>query len=645
MSRHRRTEMPEVVRANLRALRRRARGQARATISELVQQVASHVQVRAGTQALPTLAVQVDGTARHLHSTVDPVDEARTWADHMEESQPDWQIGLVLGFGLGYHVEELIRRYPDRILLVAEPDPAVFQAALTTRNLEGLLGHANLMLHAGNDPIQAAGVLFQTLRSRIRGRSLAVLAWPPTHRLWPDYWAALQQEMWSQANADTVNLATYRSLAYLWLHNIFANLPTSVADPGVGSLFGRFAGYPAILVSAGPSLDRNVEALREAQGRALIVAVLQAVRTLQRHGIVPDLVVSFDPKEANYAKHFAGLDTREIFLVYAEMLVPRILAEHPGPRFVMGLDIHPLPRWIHEHLGVEKGTVRSGPSVANTAFDLLLRLECDPIILVGQDLAFTGNRTHATDVGGGGAISSELLARVEESPGEYAWVEDIHGQRLLTNRAMLGMKAWFEETLDVLGGRYRVIDATEGGAYIRGTQVQRLAQALDQHCPEPFQPRQMLDTVHAEESGRLQGMDLAASLGRLWGELYRELDEVQRLALEAGKVLRGLDRALEAQELSQRKFERFYRRIRGLDRSMSRLEMANQVLPVAIRHQVDAVNRLAQEFLSEPDLAARARYFIEIYTGLFHAAGEAAATIQGMLGDLGYISSSDGAGA
>lgn len=57
---------------------------------------------------------------------------------------------------------------------------------------------------------------------------------------------------------------------------------------------------PAIIVSAGPSLNKNIMELKRAKNKAFIVAVDTAVRPLVNAGIIPDMYVIVDglkPKE------------------------------------------------------------------------------------------------------------------------------------------------------------------------------------------------------------------------------------------------------------------------------------------------------------------------------------------------------------
>ena len=54
---------------------------------------------------------------------------------------------------------------------------------------------------------------------------------------------------------------------------------------------------PAIIVSAGPSLNKNIDHLKNAKNKAFIVAVDTALKPLVMHGIIPDIYVIVDGKK------------------------------------------------------------------------------------------------------------------------------------------------------------------------------------------------------------------------------------------------------------------------------------------------------------------------------------------------------------
>jgi spore maturation protein CgeB len=89
-----------------------------------------------GTGGDPTLVA--DGVL--LHSRTDPRREAARWAAEQRERLETSGAGtaVVLGFGLGYHVEALATRWPGRVVVV-EPDRSLLRTALAARDLRLLL--------------------------------------------------------------------------------------------------------------------------------------------------------------------------------------------------------------------------------------------------------------------------------------------------------------------------------------------------------------------------------------------------------------------------------------------------------------------------------------------------------------------------
>lgn len=584
------------------------------------------IRPRATPTGVDTLWVDHLPSPRLVHSGREPLAEAAYWVDNVLGG--DWRVAIVYGFGLGYHIDEILRRYPNRVVIVVEPDKQIFETALQNRDLSHLLPLPNLYFCIGGSAEDAAKTAFDHLRENLQAGQPVLVAWPYHNRAYGDYWQVVQRRMAEYANQDVVNMLTYRSLSYQWVSNFFVNLSTSVQDPGVPALRRLFDGRPAILVAAGPSLDKNIAQLAKVQGRAVIVAVLQAARALQRHGIQPDLVVSFDPKDINYERHFTDLDLSRFALAYAPIVHPRIVAEHPGPRFVMGTDIYPFSHWMYEATGEGKGRILSGPSVANLSWDLLCQLGCDPIVFVGQDLAFTGNKSHADNVTGGGGLSPEMVAQVTANPQEYTWVDGVDGEKLLTNKSMYAMKIWFEQRIVLLDNSRRIIDATEGGAYIAGSELMSLADVIDEICVESFDPPGNLAALHQAEQERLHASGAPAKMLALVEQVLNELQEIERIAQEAATPLRKLVAQAEKEKLSTSRYEALYRKIRGFDKAMHQLDTSKYVVAPTIHHQIQAVNIIANRFLKESDLAAKSRLLADVYLPLFQAAHEAAGIIR-----------------
>jgi hypothetical protein len=216
---------------------------------------------------------------------------------------------------------------------------------------------------------------------------------PPKHALvhrCADASRELQQEMATTLRnglrARAMQQKTVASAGSTWLLQGLANLPAVAASPTIAGLRGAFAGLPCVLVSPGPSLSRNVHALRELSRRALVLSGTHALSALARAGVAPHFVLCADP--GDLARHWAGLDLAGVgALVAGATCHPDTLAAPARRRFLFASN-GALDAWLFEALGGAPG-LPSGGSVACSMYSFALHLGCDRLAFVGQDLSFT----------------------------------------------------------------------------------------------------------------------------------------------------------------------------------------------------------------------------------------------------------------
>lgn len=563
----------------------------------------------------------------HLHSTYDPMTEALTWCQHV--GQQDWQIGVIFGLGLGYHVEELARQYPNRTLVVVEPSADVLSTSLQVRDLRSLLNNPRFLLITGTDPHATASLVFeQNLRNEVLQGKIAFLDWPVYRRLWPDFWNKLQRNIGELAQQTLVNISTYKYFSLMWQENFLTNVRASVSDPSAKALYSLFKGKPAILVSAGPSLQKNIHLLKEAKNHALVIAAGSAIGPLLAQGIMPHFVVSYDAAPSNYYV-FSHLDTSEMILLYSAVIYPRILAEYKGPRLAMGVDVYPYERWFFEKLGIDRGNVASGPSVANLAWDLLRQMGCDPIIFVGQDLAYGfDGKAHAEGRKGLEFEVQNQAVTTEETAYDrsVAWTEDIWGNRVRTRPVWLAMKTWFEQRIRAWGSGRTFIDATEGGARIEGTQVMSLTAALDQYCKTPINASaQIMDVIYREKQ-RMAGTELQSEA--LLRQLSTELTQILAMCESSKSHLSDLNKLNKSNTLTEVGFAEYHRTFAQLDVKLSELNVYKQFILPSIAHRLAAFEAMSASLRNEANLDQKGERLAHLYASLFAIVRDATVEIQ-----------------
>lgn len=539
------------------------------------------VEVSIARSGVPTLAVRFQGSRVHVHSTVNPVLEAQRWVDELSGQLSEFIV--VIGMGLGYHLDRLVECKPGLRVVVIEPNRDVFVAGMVVRNQGRWMSHPRFDLVVTDDPGQAAQLVFQRYRGDLL-RSPQFLVWPATSRYAPDFLPAFERKVLDLVRAARTNVATNYRFSTQWIDNFFVNARVFLSDPGVAILFNRFRGRPGIIVSAGPSLERNARLLAGAKERAVIIAAGSAINPLLKNGIEADLLVSFDPGEGNY-RHFEKLRLPNVPLVYIPTIYPRIVQEYAGPRFGSGTNTFPFIGWTLEQVGEYKGTLTSGPSVANVSWDLAVQMGLNPIILVGQDLAYTDQKSHAE-----GAVHARTVEIHPDEVGRrYLEVESVDGGTVFTSRSMYSMKVWFEGQIPRFP-QITTIDATEGGAKISGTQIMTLREAIDNYCTDVFNPSRTILELHSAERSRLQARRLDVKLDEVFDHMrvhLRACEELADVGFRAGKQLLGECKTRRLTEQRYREaVNRLHRLLKELSGSMSYRVFVEPLIP----HIVESVN-------------------------------------------------------
>src|SRR5690606_16591255 len=127
------------------------------------------------------------------------------------------------------------------------------------------LTHPYLTLIVTDNPIQAAREL---VHNHIRDllNNIPLLFWPPSERYAPAFRSTLESTLVDTLREFRTDVATRQVFSTQWVRNFLQNARVAVADPGVSALQGRFRGRPAIVVAAGPSLEKNGHLLHKAKG-------------------------------------------------------------------------------------------------------------------------------------------------------------------------------------------------------------------------------------------------------------------------------------------------------------------------------------------------------------------------------------------
>ncbi len=561
--------------------------------------------------------VAIDGI--QLASAYDPKREARRVVDEVLAESPD--LIVLIGFGLGYHVEA-IRERTAAPIIVYEPCAVRMRAALCAREGFTLFGDKQI------DVASSPEWLFHRMEARyLPGLRVQIHVHPPLLKLAPEMVReAVAQISRGKDYVDTSVGTRVRDLQ-TWVAVTMQNAGLIMQNPSIKELFGRFQGVPAVVVSAGPSLDKQLETLVRFRDRVLVISIGQALGALRNAGIEPDLVHILESQNVAHQLSRVG-SSDNVNLVVTNDVAPNLFELPVRSRFVATPGADKVGRWIAGALDRE-GWVFGGSTVAHGAVSLACALGASPIMLIGQDLAYTDGRHYARgsayddvkisfDEEGFSEIDSRGRAErlgVEETyvPRKLrvVWVDGWHGEKVPTSPAYAGFIDGYR-ALGVACALHgsEVVNCTEGGARIEGLSHLAFAEALEQHTREPVEASRII--TEAYDAYEVPDAPVFADdIGKA-RHVLRKLD---RRAAKGIDRCRSAERELPRSHAPQRKID-LLRRLGKIEK-----ELRNELLEMPWIDSVvqPEVNASAAEVRRDGNLEATPEQAVKEARFLFEA--------------------------
>jgi hypothetical protein len=433
---------------------------------------------------------------RALASRHAPRKEAEAFADLIDYQER--AAAAVLGFGVGHHVAAICDRMgPSGLVIVLETDLALLRAVLSEIDFSGPLGRAGIVFFDGTEQGGNYSDRLAGLESvLIQGLQLVEHA-PSRHRL-GERARECAQFLTESVRYARSTVATALARSSHTIGSIFRNARHYIGGEGLAPLRGIAAGRLGVVVSAGPSLRRNLHLLAQpgVRDRCLIVATQTVLKPLLKEGIRPHFVASLDWHQIS-KRFFEGLterDVRDTTLILDPQANPVVAETFPGKVQVISaphLDalLGPIARDV--------GRVPAGSTVAHLCYQIARFLGCDPVALIGQDLGFTDGVYYARGTAIDEIWSPELnpfntienleWTRIMRQRGHLTKLKDIHGRSIYTDVQMEAYLKRFEYFFlqDERKG-LRTIDASEGGVRKQATIVKPLAETLAEFATEPL---------------------------------------------------------------------------------------------------------------------------------------------------------------
>lgn len=481
-----------------------------------------------------------------MNSTFSPEYEADRWGEKFEFDHMRTTV-VFLGISSGYYIRALIKKMrADTMFVIYEPNEELLRFILDNIDISDLFEHNNTVFITSH---MGTGIFYSKLRKNIVGGKIQAKAIITPGYAYNDEFVQICKQI-SVINMMNVNYQkfigrdnlknTYYSYHHLNENKVVYDMKKEFENLDI----------PAIIVAAGPSLNKNVDELKKAKGKALIIAVDRSVSTLQKHGIEPDLLATVDAKKSPKFLDYDVTNNKYMITAFGTNIETqkkfkgRMIYIHAGTFFTR------IP-------GMNEKVIYQpdiGGSVATAAFLTCIDIGIKNIILVGQDLAMLGDESHADGSNEGASVTTKAIE-----------VKGVYGGTVKTYIDWMRFKSFFENKI-ALNPDIRVIDATQGGAYIEGTEVIDLADIIQELCTKEFDVSRILDEIpYAQTKEEYAQTEIVIK------DWIQQLELIKNNSIELSTITEQLYKICRYGDITDRKNKK---KIEKFDRL--RIEILNQ---------------------------------------------------------------------
>lgn len=428
------------------------------------------------------IELEKEGISYSLNSRNCPQKEAKAWCEQFDFSNQQ-QTMLLFGLGNTMIVRALRETAPENMrLMVYEPSIEIFDTLMHGIRLSDVLAKEELfLLVKGLNEEKLPGVL-ETVIEEESMAAMIYAAHPQYDKLFLQEYIEYNKAIKYSIMLKQEQINTRKQLGKKVVQNVISLLAYLDKAQFLKQYCGKINGnVPAIIVAAGPSLDLNVGELKEAKGKAVIIATDTAVRTMLKYQILPDFIMTIDPRKPE--EYLADPRCKNIPLICLDQANREIIKQHKGVKILYSLQTYMeylRPADVAKEIGYGIGA-----SVATAAFSACLELGFQTIILIGQDLAYRDGNTHA-----GGCKPGE-----EQLDDWQMEVENIYGDKIKIRNDWYIFLEWYEDALATVAKDITVIDATEGGAKIHGTKIMPLKDTIIEYCKEKIDIKRLTEEI------------------------------------------------------------------------------------------------------------------------------------------------------
>lgn len=445
-----------------------------------------------------------------LHNQINAELEAKEVFSRVKND--NLSVHVIYGFGLGY-LPSIFAEKSKGTILIYEPNIEILAATLEIANVADILSKPNVFVYTDISKFlnKYSSILLTDSQTSVSYlQSYKVL-----YKNELNEFANLLNLRMGQMLIDN-NYVKIRLVPAVKI--VCQNLDKLVNEPVLMQFENIYKDKTALVVSAGPSLDKNIDVIKKYRNNAIIISVGQALRTLVNNGINPDFLAMIE--QYNTSSQIEGIDLSDVDF---------IIEPFSNPVFhnwkVKNKISYPSYTSIANNIwtkiaNIDSSNYVSSGTVSFTSLYSAKILGFKDIVLVGQDLAFCSGKCYSKDSKQNGLIYKqnpetgkvEVMAedikaytnslfsqvddgrtyeqkektaksRIDEINRTLYYVEGVNGLQVPTTAGYASFISQFENFAKEFGNEINLFNTSTEGALIKGFKNINLEDILREKHP------------------------------------------------------------------------------------------------------------------------------------------------------------------
>lgn len=339
-----------------------------------------------------------------LHNKINPLREAAEIFGMCENTPV--AIHLIYGLGLGY-LFQVVSAKSNGTVILYEPDLNILRTAFGLVDFTQDILKLNVFITDNYEDV------CEYIYKKSNTKNTPLLLTTPEYReLNKDLFEKLVTDLQQEVGRFGLDLKYTKERFYSLLTSIINNIPKLIKEVPIGEFKDYYKGKTAVVISAGPTLDRNLETIKKYRDNIILISVGPAMKTLIGNNIIPDFLCIIEANDCS--KQIAGLDLKDVNFITEPFSNPNLRKFDFKKTYSHISSNFPVNSFWCSIAGINNNEYSSKGTVSYTALNIARLLGCSKIVLVGQDLAYIEGQCYSKN-----SAYKDLICTYNKTSGKW----------------------------------------------------------------------------------------------------------------------------------------------------------------------------------------------------------------------------------